>query len=46
MLLLSIFEPHVVQTPNFKQMLLSSVQSSTQRLDALAVVVCEILYVI
>ena len=46
LLTLSIFEPHLGQTPNFKQMLLSSVQSSTQRLDALAVAVCEILYVI
>ena len=39
---LSISKPSVVQTTNFKKILLSSSQSTTQNLDALAIVVCEI----
>ena len=38
-LTLSISEQGVVQTPDFKEMLLSSSQSITLRLDALAVLV-------
>ena len=41
-LTLNISKLFVVQTPNFTKMLLSSSQSTTQNLDALAVVVCEV----
>ena len=41
-LTLSISKQCVVQAPDFGRMLLSVCQSTTQNLDALAVVVCEI----
>ena len=39
---LGISTPFVVQTPNLEEILLSSIKSTTQNLDALAVVVGEI----
>ena len=41
-LTLGISTPFVIKIPNFGQMLLSSNQSITLSLDALAVLVCEI----
>ena len=42
LLTFSISKPDAVQTPDYRKMLLSSSQSTTQNLDALAVVVREI----
>ena len=42
-LTLNIFKPYVVQNLNFKKMLLSSIETNTQILVALAVLVHEIL---
>ena len=41
-LTLSIFEPPVIQTPDFMKILLSLSQTTTQNLDGIAAVVCEI----
>ena len=41
-LTLSIFTPFVVQIPGYGKMLLNVSQNTTQNLDALALVICEI----
>ena len=41
-LTLSMFTPFVVQTPGSGEMLLNVSQNTTQNLDALALVICEI----
>ena len=41
-LTLGIFEPPVIQIPDFMKILLSLSQTTTQNLDGIAVVVCEI----